>query len=58
MINEASGQDFSNPKRQFYYTWEEVALKFNINSGFTFETLDGARTSGTLADDDFTPAIN
>ena len=57
-MNEASGSDFSNPKRQFYYTWEEVALQFNINTGFSFQTLAGGRTSGSLADDDFTPAIN
>lgn len=57
-INEVSGSDFTNPKRQYYYTWEEVALKFNINTGLTVETLEGGRSSGTLADDDYTPAIN
>jgi len=58
LLDSISGSEFSNPKRQYLYTWQEVALQFSVNAGLTFETLSGGRTSGSVGDDDFLPAIN
>ena len=51
-------QEFTNPRRRYYYRWSEVELKFTINAGMTATIPTGARTSGTPTGDLFIPGIN
>ena len=36
-------QDTSNPRRRFYYRWEEVSLNFTIATGLSVTKFNGAR---------------
>ena len=58
VIDSVSGSDFTNPKRQYLYTWQEVSLQFSVNAGLTIDAFTGGRTSGAVGDADFVPAIN
>lgn len=51
-------QDTSNPRRRFYYRWEEVSLNFTIATGLSVTKFNGARESGVPGDTTFIPGIN
>jgi len=55
---DPTDQDFENPRRRFYYQWNEVSVRFTKNNGVTVELFEGSRTSSTPGQPDFLPAIN
>ena len=51
-------QDTTNPRRQFYYTWEEVGINASP-TGISATKFNGARESGNSPSDPiFIPGIN
>ena len=51
-------QETSNPRRRYYYSWEEVSVNFTIPTGLSVTKFDGARESGTPGDSTFIPGVN